>query len=163
MALKSVVDAYMQGVHADPRKMRPMTPRVLVKFYRSRKGKSAATSEDTYLGSAYAHRRDRNVAVSEIEGVTSFAKERQYRLLRDIKYRRPDDDRVETFGEAALGSQPLGSQPSPAPVASLGSGAERGMLLQDGETKQLFTVEGITRDPMDDRFVIVRCGAERTF
>ena len=159
---KSVLASYMQGQTGDPRKP-PMPARVLVQFYRSRKGKSAVPGEDTYLGSAYSHRRDRNVASAEVEGVMSFARERQYRMLRTIRFRRPDDDTVTTLGEAAFGSEALGAQPSPPPVAAIGSPAARGMLLLDTETRQVFTVEGVLRDPQDDRHVIVRCGAERTF
>ena len=141
-------------------------PRVLIKLYRSRKGKSSVSGrpgEENYLASAYADRRDRNVAAADIEGVTTFSKQREYRVLRDTKFRGRDDDEVRMPSTGKLGTQAPGGAVSPAPTKAWGSGAERGMLLVDTETGQVFGIDGIRRDPTNDRFVILEAGAERTY
>ena len=155
----------MQGIASPTELTRRSVPvcRVLVKFYRSRKGKSAVPAKDLFVGSGYAERRDRNVASADVEGVTTFRKAREYRMLRDIKFRGPDDDQVSTFGEAAMGTQAMGSEPSPAPSRNLGSGVTRGLMLEDTETGQLYSVDGVKRDTGNDRLIIIECGSERTF
>ena len=153
----------MRGVPGGkPPRKRMLLPRVLIKFYRSQKGRRGVPDSSNYIASAYADRKDRSVAAADIEGVTTFSKERQYRLLRDISYRGKDPDAdTEPPWQDELSTHPAGMAVAPAPVKTAGSGVQRGMLLEDTETGQVFSVEGVTRE--GDREIIVRCGAERTY
>ena len=158
----SGLEAYMEGVPGGkvPRG-RMILPRVLIKFYRSRQGRRGVPERGNYLASAYADRRDSTVSAADIEGVTTFTKQRQYRLLRDISYPVADADTEDPPWGDELSTHPVGMAVAPAPIRTAGSGVQRGMLLEDTETGQVFSVDGVTRE--GHREIVVRCGAERTY
>lgn len=158
---------YMQGVHgnAPSGAMRSgrILPRVPVRIYRQTPRGQQSSPRNQLLASALAHRRDRTVSATDVEGVVQYTQERQYVLRRDITFNKVAGGRQEEpLGYEAVGFYPLGDGQRRMPAqTTAGAQAARGMLIEDAETGQVFGIEGITRDPMDDRLIVIHCGQER--
>ena len=156
---------YMQGIHGKVPARRKILPRVRIRLYRAPVTGQRFEAEENFLAEGYAHRQDRNVASGEVEGVVVYTKQREYKLLRDIRYKLPDAEQGDGcegmgLGASTLGECALGGAQAPPGTGIRGVQAQRGMLLKDAETNQVFQVSGITREPAG-RMITISCGEER--
>ena len=116
---------------------------------------------DRLISQDYAHRRDRRVSQGELaSGFQTFGTVREYIVRKDTVYTLPDNDRVTPLGNAEMGTEPLGSEPSPPATARDGANAKAGLLLRDDETGEFFTITGVTLMP-DNKREVLHCDAVR--
>lgn len=156
------LEPYMQGVESMPNPKQDILPRVKIRLFRPAPRGRQIAEDSNLLATAFAHRRDKTVSAAEVEGVVTFVKQRQYVLLRDIRIPISRPEGPESLGREELGTEALGNQPVPQATKVLGAQAAKGLLVEDTETGQTYTISGLTRDPVD-RLVVIHCEQERTF
>ena len=83
------------------------------------------------VSTVYAMRIDKRGSASDADGVERYVKAVTYVVPRGLRFTAPDNDRVLTLGQAEMGTEPLGAEPSPPPTMARGAQATPGDAVQD--------------------------------